>query len=159
MVDTVITFDPAPPSAGVFFDPSNPGAAQAGDASGRRHLLGLEGLTRERLTGWLDAADAWRSRWRESREPTGTLGGVEICNAFFEDSTRTRMSFELAARRLGATVLTFGVAGSSISKGETLLDTLRTLASMGLDTMVLRHRSSGVAAGAARELPVAIVNA
>ncbi len=163
MVQSVVTHVPAPPGAGVFFEPSTrPGFAWPGagaDRVGRRHLLGLEGLPAASIHALLDAADRWRRRWREDRRPDEALEGVEIVNAFFEDSTRTRMSFELAARRLGATSITFGVAGSSVSKGETLLDTLRTLVSMGIDMLVIRHRASGAAAHVAAELPVSVVNA
>jgi aspartate carbamoyltransferase catalytic subunit len=94
-----------------------------------------------------------------SRAPVSDLEGVEVVNAFFEDSTRTRVSFELAERRLGMTVASFGAAGSSASKGETLLDTVRTVAAMGIDVLVVRHRASGSAELLAREAPVVVINA
>jgi aspartate carbamoyltransferase catalytic subunit len=158
MVESVISHDPARSSAGVFFDP-RPLTTPTERRFQRRHLLGLEGQPASRLEAWLDRAAAWRDRWRDSREPVAVLRGVEVCNAFFEDSTRTRTSFELAARRLGATVVSFGVAGSSVSKGETLLDTLRTLVAMGIDVVVMRHASAGAAAFLAHELDVSVVNA
>jgi aspartate carbamoyltransferase catalytic subunit len=122
-------------------------------------LLGLEGMDARSIRALLDAAERWRRRWREDRRPHDALLGVEVVNAFFEDSTRTRTSFELAERRLGATPITFVCAGSSVSKGESLLDTLRTLVAMGVDTLVIRHRAGGAAAHAAAELPVSVVNA
>jgi len=158
MVESVISHDPARSSAGVFFDPAAL-ATRIAPRPSRRHVLGLEGQPAARVEAWLDAAVTWRERWRESREPTSVLRGVEVCNAFVEDSTRTRISFELAARRLGATVVTFGVAGSSVSKGETLLDTMHTLVAMGIDIVVMRHASAGAAAFLASELDVNVVNA
>src|SRR5512143_1497492 len=112
MGTSAITADPAPRGAGIFFDP----------AAGRRHLLGLEGMSRDEVIEILDEAARFRDAWLSDKRPGTQLRGIEVCNAFFEDSTRTRLSFELAERRLGATRLAFGVAGSSISKGETMLD-------------------------------------
>src|SRR5437773_7817071 len=151
MVKTITPRDPAPARAGRFFDPSSAPAREAprlDSVGSRRHLLGLEGLPASTLDGLLDAAREWRVRWNRSREPLALLAGVEVCNAFFEDSTRTRLSFEVAERRLGATPLSFGAAGSSSSKGESLLDTLRTIVAMGVDVVVIRHRASGGAASA-----------
>jgi aspartate carbamoyltransferase catalytic subunit len=168
MVEATTLPDPVPPpslhpaGAGVFFDPADaPTHAIHGNGPGAsyRHLLGLEGLPADALLGLLESARQWRTRWSRSREPLSVLTGVEVCNAFFEDSTRTRLSFELAERRLGATPLTFRVLGSSVSKGESLLDTLRTIAAMHVDVVVMRHRSSGAAAYAAREVGASIVNA
>ncbi len=150
MDESAYLADPASRRAGLFFHPAGGGAG---------HLLGLEGVGRAVLLEILDAAACRRASWIEHKRPGTELRGVEVCNAFFEDSTRTRVSFEIAERRLGATRLTFGVAGSSISKGETLLDTLRTLESMGVDVFVMRHRSSGAAAFAARQLRAAVINA
>jgi len=142
---------PASPDAGLFVAPPA--------TSPDRHLLGLEGLSAARLLELLDEADAYRVRWRtHGRAPSNELRGVEVCNAFFEDSTRTRASFELAEQRLGATHTTFSTGGSSVSKGESLLDTLQTLAAMGVDLIVIRHRSSGAAAYAARHLDVGVIN-
>ena len=146
---------PAPTRTGFFHAPV---ALPAG--STERHLLGLEGLSADAIHAILDEADGFRQRWRlHGKAPVGELAGFEICNAFFEDSTRTRVSFELAEQRLGATHTTFGVGGSSVSKGETLLDTMHTIAAMGVDCIVVRHPSSGAAATLARELDVAVVNA
>jgi len=160
MAEATTLPDPAHARAGIFFDPASAPVHPGTTAHpGLRHLLGLEGLSAHAIHDLLDAARAWRARWTRSRAPVTTLAGVEVCNAFFEDSTRTRLSFELAQRRLGATPLGFGVAGSSCSKGESLLDTLRTIAAMGVDVFVIRHASSGAAALAARELGVPVVNA
>jgi aspartate carbamoyltransferase catalytic subunit len=143
---------PAPTGAGIFFAPAV--------APAERHLLGLEGLTSAAIHEILDDADGWRQRWRlHGKAPVSDLAGFEICNAFFEDSTRTRVSFELAEQRLGATHTTFGVGGSSVSKGETLLDTLHTIAAMGVDLVVIRHSAAGAAATVARELDLAVINA
>ena len=165
MVETTTLPDPVPPvpmGAGVFYEPAgSPGAgvSPAGPLAARRHMLGIEGLSAPAILELLESAREWRARWSRSRVPQSTLSGLEVCNAFFEDSTRTRLSFELAERRLGATPLTFRVLGSSVSKGESLLDTLLTIAAMGVDVIVMRHKSSGAAAFAAREVGASIVNA
>ena len=165
MVDTIMLPNPVPAvptDAGIFCHSgpaAAPGAASVGPVASHRHLLGIEGMSAVAIRELLESARHWRTRWSLSREPLSVLAGVEVCNAFFEDSTRTRLSFELAERRLGATPLTFRVLGSSVSKGESLLDTLRTIAAMGVDIVVMRHRSAGAAAFAAREIGASIVNA
>ncbi len=160
MVDTTALRAPSPLSTGIFFDPAPSRSATAATSlTPRRHLLGLEGLPAEHLLELLESARQWRQRWSLGRVPRDTLAGVEVCNAFFEDSTRTRLSFELAERRLGATPLSFGIAGSSCSKGESLLDTLHTIAAMGIDVLVMRHPAAGAALCASRELGVSVVNA
>ncbi len=142
--------DPASVDAGVFFAPP---------VTDRRHLLGLEGMPREEILELLDRAEVYRQSWRtRGRRPSHELTGVEVVNAFFEDSTRTRVSFEIAEQRLGATHVTFSATGSSVSKGESLLDTLHTITSMGVDIVVLRHAAAGAAARVARELGVAVIN-
>ena len=151
MTDRAMLENPAPHGAGLFFDPKHPASP---------HLLGLEGMLAEDLRALLDAADAYRRAWAErGTTPTRELAGVEVCNAFFEGSTRTRCSFEIAEQRLGATHVTFTPAGTSVSKGESLRDTLMTIASMGVRVVVIRHASAGAAAFVARNLPVAVVNA
>ena len=139
---------PAPPGVGAFSWPRP-----------ARHLLGLEGMSREALHDLLDSARRYRERLRTPRWTSDELKGVAVCNAFFEDSTRTRVSFELAEQRLGAIHTTFTVSGSSISKGETMLDTLRVLEAMGVNLVVVRHRSAGAAAFLARHLEAGIINA
>lgn len=159
MVETTTLPDPVPPSTGIFFGSGSASASAPPRVDSRRHLLGLDGLSASTLLEFLASAGEWRARWSHSREPLTVLSGIEVCNAFFEDSTRTRLSFELAERRLGATPLSFGVAGSSCAKGESLVDTLHTIVAMGVDIVVIRHAASGAAALAARELPVSIINA
>jgi len=102
-----------------------------------RHLLSIDGLPRQLITSLLDRADQLR-QMRPDELPR-SLRGRAVMNLFFEPSTRTRVSFELAARRLGAEVVSFDVARSSTTKGETLLDTVSTLSAMGSDIYVVRH--------------------
>ena len=123
------------------------------------NLVGIADLTADELTELLDAADAWRGR---NNRPAGSdvpLAGRVIVNLFMEPSTRTRLSFETAAKRLGADVLNFTASGSSVEKGETLHDTLRTVEAMQPDVIVLRHGASGAAMYAAGRVRCAIVNA
>ncbi len=122
------------------------------------HLLGLEGMSRASLESLLDRAVEFRAAAR-ARSVSDALRGIAVCLAFFEDSTRTRVSFELAARRLGGMPVTLFPQGSSMSKGETLHDTLRTVVSMGVDLVVVRHRSAGAAAWLAARLDAGVVNA
>ncbi|HEY1992470.1 MAG TPA: aspartate carbamoyltransferase catalytic subunit [Gammaproteobacteria bacterium] len=117
------------------------------DARGRlRHLLTLDGVDRQTLTNLLDRADSFRATPGESPRRHTWLAGRTVANLFFEPSTRTRASFELAARRLGADVLNLDIAASSAVKGESLEDTLYTLEAMNVDVFVVRHRDSGVPA-------------
>lgn len=111
-----------------------------------KHLISARDLTREQAISLLDTtADMVDVRGREVKK-LPTLRGKTVANVFFEDSTRTRLSFEAAALALSADVATFTSAGSSVSKGESLKDTLQTLEAMGADFVVLRHAHSGVAA-------------
>lgn len=139
---------PASQDAGLFFDRDS-----------GRHLLGLDGMPRQTLRALLDDAKAQKARAERGELPSDELRGLTVCNAFFEDSTRTRVSFEIAERRLGATMASFSPGGSSLSKGETMLDTLRVIESMGVDLLVVRHRSAGVPQFLARHLRAGIVNA
>jgi aspartate carbamoyltransferase catalytic subunit len=143
--------DPASPGAGIFH--------HRAPVSDRRHLLGLEGMSREEIMTILDRAAHYRDLMRAHAFPTQELRGVTVCNAFFEDSTRTRISFELAERALGAISVLFTTGGSSVSKGETLLDTLRVLTSMRVDLLIVRHTSSGLAHYLAQHLGAGVVNA
>jgi len=138
----------------------NPTDAAQLDSNGRlRHLLTLNGLGRARIVALLDRAAALRETWRDGAlQPI--LAGRTVMNLFFEDSTRTRTSFELAARRLGAAVINFDIARSSTSKGETLEDTLATLEAMEADAFIVRHKDNGTPARcAAHARRAAIVNA
>jgi aspartate carbamoyltransferase catalytic subunit len=122
----------------------------------RRHLLGIAGLDRPAIDGILDRADGLLADPSAHRR---ALAGRTVVNAFFEPSTRTRTSFELAAKRLGAEVVSFEASGSSLSKGETLLDTCRTLDAMGPDAVVLRHAASGAAEFVAHRVGFQVINA
>ena len=132
-----------------------------GDSNHReRHLLTLDGLGRERIDALLDRATQLRSRFREGAAMPGVLQDRTVVNLFFEPSTRTRTSFELAARRLGAIVVNFDTSRSSTSKGESLEDTLATLEAMGSDAFIVRHNENGIPARlAAHARRAAIVNA
>ena len=132
------------------------------DAQGRlRHLLSIRGLSRELLHRILDRADDFLAPPGEPARGSGELAGRTIINLFFESSTRTRSAFELAATRLGAAVMNMDVRSSSTSKGETLLDTLKTLEAMNVDMFVVRHHASGAAQFIARHIRpgVAVLNA
>ena len=132
------------------------------DAQGRlRHLLTLETLPRETIVRLLDRAEEIRAASRGGAQPLDLLAGRTVMNLFFEPSTRTRTSFDLAAKRLGAQVINFDIANSSTSKGESLLDTVHTLEAMHCDAFVVRHRESGTPAYIAQHLrsPAAVLNA
>ena len=124
----------------------------------RRHLLDVDGMTRAEIEGLLDLAVEMRAA-RAARMHRSLLEAETVGLAFYEGSTRTRVSFELAAKALGATVVDLSVAGSSVGKGESLVDTLRTLERTGVTTLVLRHGSSGAPYLAARSTGMAILNA
>lgn len=126
-----------------------------------RHLLTLDGLEPAQLVRLLDRAEALREQALHGRAGLQDLAGRTVVNLFFEPSTRTRSSFQLAARRLGAEVLNFDVAHSSSRKGETLLDTYRTLEAMGADAFVVRVAESGALdlLASAAQPHVSIVNA
>ncbi len=114
------------------------------DAHGKlRHLLTLDGLSTTTVTRLLDRAEFLRERTRNGAKPLALLLGRTVINLFFEPSTRTRTSFDLAAKRLGANVINFDIASSSTTKGETLLDTIHTLEAMHCDAFVVRHKESG----------------
>jgi len=123
-----------------------------------RHLLDVEGLTREELERILHLAVDMREA-RAARAHGSPLENKTVGLAFFEASTRTRVSFELAAKALGATVVDLSIAGSSVTKGESLVDTLRTLERTGVTMVVLRHALSGAAHLAARTTGLCIINA
>ena len=124
-----------------------------------RHLLGLQGMHPTRITPFLDLAESYALMNRSRQTPRDRLRGRTVINLFFEDSTRTRTSFELAAKRLGADVVNMTVATSSVNKGETLLDTAATLNAMRTDLLVVRHSQSGAPALLARKVEASVVNA
>jgi aspartate carbamoyltransferase catalytic subunit len=108
-----------------------------------RHLLGLEDLTRDQIVRVLDAAEKYLGVGRGDVPRRNDLQGKVVANLFYEPSTRTKISFALAARRLGADTLDFSPGGSSTAKGESFIDTARNIEAMGVDAMVVRHASSG----------------
>ncbi|MDZ4046237.1 MAG: aspartate carbamoyltransferase catalytic subunit [Rhodoglobus sp.] len=110
-----------------------------------KHLLSTADLTREQAISLLDLAEDMADVADREVKKLPTLRGKTVVNLFFEDSTRTRVSFELAAKRLSADVINFSAKGSSVSKGESLKDTAQTLAAMGADGVVIRHWASGAA--------------
>jgi aspartate carbamoyltransferase catalytic subunit len=124
-----------------------------------RHLLAIEGMQPPDITALLDLADSYALLNRSGKAPRDQLHGKTLINLFFEDSTRTRTSFELAAKRLGADVINMSVASSSVNKGETLLDTATTLNAMHCDLLVVRHAQSGAPALLARQVDAAVINA
>jgi aspartate carbamoyltransferase catalytic subunit len=132
------------------------------DTNGRlRHLLTLENLTGAHIRTLLDRAEALRVESCNGTRRLGRLADRTVINLFFEPSTRTRTSFDLAAQRLGAQVINFDIASSSTLKGETLLDTVHTLEAMHCDAFVVRHKESGTPTTIARHLRsrAAVINA
>ncbi len=125
----------------------------------RRHLLGLEGFTGREITHILDTARSFREVIERPIKKVPTLTGITVVNCFFEASTRTRISFELAEKRLSADPVNFSSSGSSVSKGETLRDTVRNIEAMKIDMVVIRHASPGVPLFLTKVLDAAIINA
>lgn len=125
----------------------------------RRHLLGLEELSAEELNVILDAAVTFKEATGGCRRKLAVLAGRTCANLFFENSTRTRTSFGLAARRLGADTVDFSSSGSSLSKGETFIDTAKNIEAMGVDVVVVRHRTPGTPHLLAQNLDCSVINA
>ena len=123
------------------------------------HLLGIEGLKEAEITQILDLADEYVEQNRRTNKKKDLLSGLTQINLFFENSTRTRMSFELAGKRLGADVINMSTSTSSITKGETLIDTASTLNAMRPDLLVVRHGSSGAVKLLSRKVDCAVLNA
>ena len=109
-----------------------------------RHLLGLEGVSKEDITLILDTAISFREILERPIKKVPSLRGVTVLNLFYEPSTRTRISFELAEKRLSADTVNFSASTSSVKKGETLKDTVRNIEAMKIDMVVVRHKSAGV---------------
>jgi aspartate carbamoyltransferase catalytic subunit len=124
-----------------------------------RHLLGLEGLAAEEIKTILDASEAMKEILDRPIKKVPTLRGVTVVNLFFEASTRTRISFELAEKRLSADLVNFTKIGSSVSKGETLLDTARNIEAMRVEVVVIRHQSPGAPGFLADRLHSVVINA
>ncbi|MBZ9819799.1 aspartate carbamoyltransferase catalytic subunit [Mesorhizobium sp. CA4] len=124
-----------------------------------RHLLGIRDLSPADIELLLDRADRAVSISRQSEKKTSTLRGRTQINLFYEASTRTQSSFELAGKRLGADVMNMSVASSSVKKGETLIDTAMTLNAMRPDILIIRHQSAGAAALLAQKVGCSVVNA
>jgi aspartate carbamoyltransferase catalytic subunit len=125
----------------------------------RKHLLGLEGLGREEIVDILDTARSFRQVLDRPIKRVPSLQGATACNLFFEASTRTRLSFELAEKRMSADLVSFSSSGSSVSKGESLRDTVRNIEAMRVELVVIRHASSGAPHYLARQIDGHVVNA
>src|ERR1700722_7062975 len=123
-----------------------------------RHLLGIDGLKASDIDLVLDLAEGYVEQNRQDDKRRSVLRGRTIVNLFFENSTRTRTSFELAGQRLGADVINMLVDGTSLKKGETLLDTAMTLNAMHLDALVVRHHESGAVQLLAEKVNCSVVN-
>ena len=123
-----------------------------------RHLLGIEGLSPIEITALLDTAERYVDQNRQANKKSELLQGRTVINLFFEDSTRTRTSFELAGKRLGADVINMSVANRSIKKGETLSDTAMTLNAMHPDILVVRHGEAGGTQLLAEKVHCAVIN-
>ena len=126
---------------------------------GLQHLLGIETLTREQITFILDQAKPFQELQRNPLKKLATLRGKTVAIAFFESSTRTRISFTTAASRLGADTMNLQAEASSLKKGESLLDTVRTLDAMRPDAIVIRHSSSGAPEFVSQRLEIPVLNA
>lgn len=126
---------------------------------GERHLLGLEKLSAAQILTILDLADYFDTVTHGGNSRLDVLKGLVVANLFFENSTRTKTSFNLAARRLGADTVDFSPSTSSLSKGETFIDTALTIESMGVDLVVCRHRTPGTPHLLARHLKAGVLNA
>ena len=124
-----------------------------------RHLLGVADLQPHEIVWLLDEAETWVERNRASRKHDDRLAGMTIINAFFENSTRTLLSFEIAGKRLGADVVNMTVGASSVKKGETLLDTALTLNAMHPDAIVIRHQAAGAVQLIAEKVDCPVLNA
>jgi aspartate carbamoyltransferase catalytic subunit len=128
-------------------------------AFAQRHLLGLEGVSGEDITAILDTATSFKEISERDIKKVPALRGKTVINLFYESSTRTRTSFEIAAKRLSADTINISASSSSASKGETLADTARNLEAMRPDAIVVRHPASGACSLLARHVGCPIINA
>jgi len=124
-----------------------------------KDLIGLAGLTREQITGILDVAEPLKEISERAIKKVPTLRGMTVVNLFFEASTRTRISFEFAEKRMSADTVNIAATTSSVSKGETLVDTARNLEAMRIDMVVIRHPNSGAARFLAERIESNVINA
>jgi aspartate carbamoyltransferase catalytic subunit len=124
-----------------------------------KHLLGIKDLSKEDINLILSTAENFKEVIQRPVKKVPSLRDVTILNLFYENSTRTRISFELAEKRLSADTINFTTSGSSVSKGETLLDTVNNILSMKVDMVVMRHHASGAPHFLAQHIPCAIINA
>lgn len=123
------------------------------------HLLGIKDLTKEDINLFLDTAQQFKDVLQRPVKKVPSLRDVVIVNLFFENSTRTRISFELAEKRLSADIINFTASASSVAKGETLLDTVNNILSMKVDMVVMRHSATGAPHFLSKHIPASIVNA
>ena len=142
---------------------TTPSDDQAGTGDGPvwtgKHLLGLEDLSAAEITAILDQAAEFKKRSLEPNKKLDLLNGTVVANLFFEPSTRTRTSFSLAAKRVSADTIDFTASGSSLSKGETFVDTARNIEAMGASLVVVRHRSAGAPHQLAGRIKAGVLNA
>src|SRR4249919_3269826 len=124
-----------------------------------KHLLGIRDLQSSDIQTILDTATQFKEVLQRPIKKVPTLRDITIANLFFEDSTRTRISFELAEKRLSADTINFSASGSSVKKGETLLDTVKNILAMKVDMIVMRHSSSGAPNFLSRNISANIINA
>jgi aspartate carbamoyltransferase catalytic subunit len=136
-----------------------PAAAAVPTVDTTRHLLAVGDLTRDQIVELLDLTDTFVEVGQRQIPKVPALRGRTVVSLFFEDSTRTRLSFDTAAKRLSADTMSFAVSSSSVNKGESVRDTIETIEAMGIDAVIVRHRSSGVPAQIARWTRAAVVNA
>ncbi len=139
--------------------PDSPAPAAPRRALSKKDLLDIDGITEDDIRLVLDTAESMREINQRAIKKVPTLRGKLVANLFFENSTRTRFSFEIAERRLSADSIAMAATGTSVAKGETLLDTGRNLMAMAPDAIVIRHARSGAPHLLARNLPCAVVNA
>src|SRR6218665_2211200 len=125
----------------------------------QRHLLGIKNITREDIELIFETADNFKQVINRPIKKVPSLRDVTIANVFFENSTRTKLSFELAQKRLSADVVNFSASNSSVTKGETLIDTVNNILSMKVDMVVMRHSSPGAAVFLSKNVNASIVNA
>ena len=155
----MVSIEPAAPEAATEAPPLQAEASSEPTATWtRKDLLDTDVLSGEEIGLVLETADAMAEVRERPVGRVATLRGTTVVTLFYENSTRTRASFEIAAKALGADVINLAAAGSSVGKGESLIDTVRTIEAVGADILVMRHPSSGAAALAARHTDASVVN-